>query len=61
MKGDTVVPLSTNHWCVLLAMMLAFMPIVLDMTILHITVPSVTLALHATGTKVLWVIDIYPL
>ncbi|WP_439870362.1 MFS transporter [Pseudomonas syringae] len=41
--------------------MMAFLPIVLDMTILHVAVPSLTLALQATGTEVLWILDIYPL
>jgi len=50
-----------NRWLVLLAVMMAFMPIVVDMTILHIAVPSLTLALGATGTEILWIIDIYPL
>lgn len=52
---------STRRWLILAAVMLAYLPIVLDMTILHIAVPSLTLALEATGTEVLWVIDIYPL
>src|SRR5690606_6317311 len=50
-----------NRWLVLLAVMMAFTPIVIDMTILHIAVPSLTLALGATGTEILWIIDIYPL
>src|SRR5690606_31937369 len=50
-----------NRWLVLLAVMLAFLPVVIDMTILHIAVPSLTLALGATGTEILWIIDIYPL
>jgi len=50
-----------NRWLVLLAVMLAFTPVVIDMTILHIAVPSLTLALGATGTEILWIIDIYPL
>ncbi|WMT91212.1 MFS transporter [Pelagibacterium sp. H642] len=50
-----------NRWLVLLAVMLAFIPVVIDMTILHIAVPSLTLALGATGTEILWIIDIYPL
>lgn len=52
---------TANRWLVLLAVIMAFLPIVLDMTILHIAVPSLTLALQATGTQVLWIIDIYPL
>lgn len=50
-----------NRWLILLSVMLAFTPIVVDMTILHIAVPSLTQALGATGTEILWIIDIYPL
>lgn len=50
-----------NRWLVLLAVMLAFTPIVIDMTILHIAVPSLTMALNASGSEILWIIDIYPL
>jgi DHA2 family multidrug resistance protein-like MFS transporter len=50
-----------NRWLVLISVLLAFMPIVVDMTILHIAVPSLTLGLGASGTEVLWIIDIYPL
>ena len=50
-----------KRWLVLLAVMLAFLPVVLDMTILHVAVPRLTQALGASGTQVLWVIDIYPL
>lgn len=52
---------NPNRWLVLLAVVMAFLPIILDMTILHVAVPSLTLALQATGTQVLWIIDIYPL
>lgn len=41
--------------------MLAFLPVVLKMTVLHIAVPGLTQALNATGTEALWIIDIYPL
>ncbi|KPQ26450.1 MFS transporter [Halomonas sp. HL-93] len=50
-----------RRWLVLFAVMLAFLPVVIDMTILHIAMPSLTPALGATGTEVLWIIDIYPL
>ena len=50
-----------RRWLILLAVMLAFLPVVIDMTILHIAVPSLTLALGASGTEILWIIDIYPL
>ncbi len=50
-----------KRWLVLLAVIMAFLPVVLDMTILHVAVPSLTQALGASNTQVLWVIDIYPL
>lgn len=50
-----------RRWLILLAVMLAFLPVVIDMTILHIAVPSLTLGLGASATEVLWIIDIYPL
>jgi len=43
------------------AVMLAFLPVATDMTNLHIAVPSLLLALGASVTEVLWIIDIYPL
>lgn len=55
----TVAP--RNRWLVLSAVILAFLPVVVDMTILHIAVPSLTVALGASGTEILWIIDIYPL
>ncbi|WP_300003865.1 MFS transporter [uncultured Cedecea sp.] len=50
-----------NRWFILLSALLAFLPIIIDMTILHIAIPSITLALGASGNEVLWIIDIYPL
>jgi DHA2 family multidrug resistance protein-like MFS transporter len=50
-----------NRWFVLVAVMLAFLPVVLDMTILHVAVPTLTQSLNASGAEVLWIIDIYPL
>lgn len=50
-----------KRWWVLVAVMMVFLPVVLDVTILHVAVPSLTLALQASGTQVLWIIDIYPL
>jgi DHA2 family multidrug resistance protein-like MFS transporter len=53
--------LPANRWFVLVAVMLAFLPVVLDMTILHVTIPTLTQSLNASGPEVLWIIDIYPL
>lgn len=54
-------PSTIHRWFILVAVMLATLPIVLDMTILHIVMPQVTQAIGATTTEVLWIIDIYPL
>ncbi|MBN9053593.1 MAG: MFS transporter, partial [Rhizobiales bacterium] len=52
-------PLATNRWLVLIAVMLAFLLVVLDMTVLHVAVPTLTQSLNASGNEVLWIIDIY--
>ena len=50
-----------NRWWLLAAVLLTCAPIMIDLTILHIAIPSLTLDLNATGTQVLWIVDIYPL
>ena len=50
-----------KRWWSLLAVMLAFIPVVIDMTVLHVAVPSLTQALNASNNELLWIIDIYPL
>lgn len=54
-------PIAVNRWVVLGAVTLANLPIVIDMTILHIAVPTLSMSLQASGTQVLWIIDIYAL
>lgn len=53
--------LRSNRWLILAVVVFAYLPIVIDMTVLHIAVPSLTLAIGASGDQVLWIIDIYPL
>ncbi|WP_406234208.1 MFS transporter [Isoptericola jiangsuensis] len=53
--------IQSSPWVTLAVVMLAFLPIVLDLTILHVAIPALTLGLGASGTEVLWIIDIYPL
>ncbi|OSQ27042.1 methyl viologen resistance protein SmvA [Thalassospira sp. MCCC 1A03138] len=50
-----------KRWMILVAVMLAFLPVVIDMTVLHVAVPTLTQSLGASSTQVLWIIDIYPL
>ena len=51
--------LDPKRWWILLAVVLAFLPIVIDMTVLHVAVPSLTQSLSASSNQVLWIIDIY--
>ncbi|NTF46189.1 MFS transporter [Rhizobium rhizogenes] len=53
--------MRSNPWLVLSSVILAFTPLVVDMTVLHVAIPTLTLALGASGTEVLWIIDVYPL
>jgi MFS transporter, DHA2 family, multidrug resistance protein len=50
-----------KRWWVLTAVVLAFLPVVIDMTVLHVAVPTLTQSLGASSTEVLWIMDIYPL
>ncbi|XEU36248.1 hypothetical protein P7L78_25890 [Tistrella bauzanensis] len=60
-QGMSSASLPANRWFVLVAVMLTFLPVVLDMTILHVAVPTLTQSLNASDTEVLWIIDTYPL
>ncbi|MBB6484806.1 MFS transporter [Rhizobium lusitanum] len=53
--------MHSSRWFILVAVMMAFTPVVVDMTILHIAIPSLAVALGASGNEVLWIIDVYPL
>lgn len=50
-----------RKWWVLALVMLASIPVALDATILHVALPTLSLSLEATGTQLLWIIDIYSL
>ncbi|MDQ0325956.1 DHA2 family multidrug resistance protein-like MFS transporter [Rhodopseudomonas julia] len=50
-----------TRWLVLVAVTLAFLPVIIDMTVLHVAIPRLTQSLGASSTEVLWIIDIYPL
>lgn len=50
-----------NRWLILFAGICSHLPVVINMTTLHVAVPSLTQALNATGNEVLWIIDIYAL
>lgn len=58
---EKTAPKNPGRWLALVAVMLAFLPVVLDMTILHVAIPTLTQELRANGAEALWIIDIYPL
>ncbi|MDD2645067.1 MAG: hypothetical protein PHQ88_02265 [Bacteroides sp.] len=50
-----------NPWVILGILITCFVPVVIDATVLHMAIPSLTLDLKATGNQVLWMLDIYSL
>jgi DHA2 family multidrug resistance protein-like MFS transporter len=53
--------LRANRWAVLPVVSVALLLVTIDATVLHIAVPTLTLALGPTAAQLLWIIDIYPL
>ncbi|EGJ71642.1 major facilitator superfamily MFS_1 [Bacteroides coprosuis DSM 18011] len=50
-----------SPWFILGILITCFVPVVIDSTVLHMAIPPLTLDLKATGTEVLWMLDIYSL
>lgn len=50
-----------RRWIILFAAIMAFLPVVIDMTILHVAAPTLARDLQADGQALLWILDIYPL
>lgn len=50
-----------GKWWTLALVMLTYTPVALDATILHVALPTLSLSLGATGTQLLWMVDIYSL
>ncbi|WP_312292891.1 SmvA family efflux MFS transporter [Atlantibacter hermannii] len=50
-----------RQWYTLAILVLIYIPVAIDATVLHVAVPSLTLALEASGNELLWIIDIYSL
>lgn len=51
----------SNKWIILAVIILMYLPVSIDATVLHVATPRLTVALGATGTELLWVVDIYSL
>lgn len=50
-----------SPWFILGILITCFVPVVIDSTVLHMAIPRLTMSLKATGTEVLWMLDIYSL
>src|SRR5881392_4158973 len=50
---------TRREWIGLSVLSLACLLYVMDLTVLHLAVPSISQALHPTSAQLLWIIDIY--
>lgn len=50
-----------SKWLVLFIIIFMYLPVSLDATVLHIAIPTLSMSLAATGSELLWIIDIYSL
>lgn len=50
-----------RKWIILGLIILIYLPVSIDATVLHVAVPTLSLALGSSANELLWIIDIYPL
>ncbi len=50
-----------RQWLILMVIVLAYVPVAIDATVLHVAAPTLSVALGASGSELLWIIDIYSL
>ena len=48
-------------WITLIVIVLVYIPVAIDATVLHVAAPTLSLSLGASGNELLWIIDIYSL
>ena len=51
----------SRQWLTLLAILMVYVPVAIDATVLHVAAPTLSGALGASGNELLWIIDIYSL
>ena len=51
-------PADRGRWLVLAVIALSFLPVTIDSTVLYLAVPALTRDLGASGTEILWIMDI---
>jgi DHA2 family multidrug resistance protein-like MFS transporter len=59
--GNAVTASATNRWLVLLVVSSALFLIVIDMSVLHTTLPTLTRELGASASEKLWIMNAYAL
>lgn len=50
-----------SKWVVLSLIILMYLPVSIDATVLHVAVPTLASELSTTPNQLLWIIDIYSL
>ncbi|HKS32096.1 MAG TPA: SmvA family efflux MFS transporter, partial [Enterobacteriaceae bacterium] len=50
-----------RQWITLIVIVLVYIPVAIDATVLHVAAPTLSLSLGASGNELLWIIDIYSL
>ena len=51
----------SRQWMTLMAILLVYIPVAIDATVLHVAAPTSSVALGSSGNELLWIIDIYSL
>ncbi|EXB91083.1 putative membrane protein [Acinetobacter baumannii 466760] len=50
-----------KKWLILTIIVLIYLPVTIDATVMHVATPSLSTALNLTANQLLWIIDIYSL
>ncbi|KDE38151.1 methyl viologen resistance protein SmvA [Kosakonia radicincitans UMEnt01/12] len=50
-----------RQWLTLVIIVLVYIPVAIDATVLHVAAPTLSAELNASGNELLWIIDIYSL
>src|SRR5690349_12441950 len=57
--NSTSAKATRRDWIGLVAIALPCMVVVMDLTVLHLAVPTLTVDLNPTPSQLLWIVDIY--
>lgn len=51
----------SRQWLTLVAILLVYVPVAIDATVLHVAAPTLSMSLGTSSNELLWIIDIYSL